>query len=235
MKSRESAPSTASEIRRKIRRSPNRFFRSSEFDGTRTAVEKALGRLVEDGELLRIRNGLYWRGAKTPFGMAPPNPRIVVKEYADGYPVGPAGVSAANLLGLSTQVPRIPEYAVPATVPPIDRIRLVRRDTRRSNGRRAGRLSESEVALLEILDSWESVVELPASEALERLGVILRDGTVSPERLVQAAVNEPARVRERLRLILERSGDARLAEDVRPASTPRVTERALLPLGVAAA
>ena len=235
MLTRAAIPSTAGEIRREIRRSPNRFFRTAEFDGTRAAIEKALGRLVEDGELLRIRKGLYWRGARTPFGMAPPNPRTVVAEYADGYPVGPAGISAANLLGLSTQVPRIPEYAVPTTVPPIDRIRLVRRNARRSNGRRAARLKESEVAVLEVLDSWEVVVEIAASEALERLGATLRDGTVRPEQLAKAAATEPARVRERLRLVLEFAGEASLANGVRPASTQRVTDRALRPLGVVAA
>ncbi|MFV9672719.1 MAG: type IV toxin-antitoxin system AbiEi family antitoxin domain-containing protein [Acidimicrobiia bacterium] len=230
-----SARSTASEIRRKIRRAPNRFFRTGEFDGSRPAIEKALGRLVEDGELLRVRNGLYWRGARTPFGMAPPNPRTVVHEYADGYPIGPAGISAANLLGLSSQVPRIPEYAVPRSVPPIDRIRLVRRDARRSNGRRAARLTESEVALLEVLDSWEEVVELVATEALERLRVILLAGTVRPDRLVRASGNEPARVRERLRFLLELAGEDRLSESVRPASTRGVAERALRPFGAAAA
>lgn len=227
--------SVASEILWKIRRSPGRFFRSSDFGGTRTAVEKALGRLVESGELHRIRNGLYWRGATTPFGMAPPNPRAVVRQYADGYPVGPAGVSAANRLGLSTQVPRIPEYAVPSAVPAIGRIRLVRRGARRSNGRRSARLTELEIALLEVLDSWETVVELPASEALERVDTMLRDGTARPERLVQASVSEPARVRERLRLILELAGEARLAEGIRRASTPGVAERAVSPLRVAAA
>ena len=228
------ATSTAGEIRRKIRRSRNRFFRSGEFDGTRTAAEKALGRLVESGELLRIRNGLYWRGAKTPFGMTPPNPRSVVNEYADGYPTGPAGISAANFLGLSTQVPRVPEYAVPAMVPPIDRIRLVRRDVRRSEGRRAAELEVPEVALLEVLDSWENAVELAPADALERLGEILRDGTVRPERVAQAAGSEPARVRERLRLILEFADEVSLAEEVPPASTPNVRERALGPFPVAA-
>jgi hypothetical protein len=229
------ATSTAGEVRRKICRSRNRFYRSTEFDGTRTAVEKALGRLVENGELLRVRNGLYWRGAETPFGMAPPNPRSVVNEYANGYPTGPAGISAANLLGLSTQVPQIPEYAVPTIVPPIDRIRLVRRDARRSDGRRAAELGGPEVALLEVLDSWEKVVELAPAEALERLGVILRDGTVRPERLAQAAGSEPARVRERLRFILKSADEVGLAEKVPPASTPSVTERALRPFAVAAA
>ena len=235
MKPTEHATSTAGEIRRKTCRSRNRFFRSGEFDGTRTAVEKALGRLVENGELLRVRNGLYWRGAETPFGMAPPNPRSVVNEYANGYPTGPAGISAANLLGLSTQVPRITEYAVPTMVPPIDRIRLVRRDARRSDGRRAAELGGPEVALLEVLDSWEKVVELAPAEALERLGVILRDGTVRPERLAQAAGSEPARVRERLRFILKSADEVGLAEKVPPASTPSVTERALRPFAVAAA
>jgi len=89
--------------------------------------------------------------------------------------------------------------------------------------------------VLEVLDSWEVVVEIAASEALERLGAILHDGTVRPERLAEAAATEPARVRERLRLALELAGEVSLANGVRPASTQSVTDRALRPLGVVAA
>ena len=74
--------------------------------------------------------------------------------------------------------------------------------------------------MLEVLDSWEAVVEIGASEALARLGGILRDGTVRPERLAKAAATEPARVRERLRLLLEFAGEASLANGVRPVSKP---------------
>jgi hypothetical protein len=91
------------------------------------------------------------------------------------------------------------------------------------------------VALLEVLDSWEKVVELAPAEALERLGTIIRDGTVRPERLAQAAGSEPARVRERLRLILRSADEVGVAEKVPPASTPSATERALWPFAVAAA
>jgi len=74
--------------------------------------------------------------------------------------------------------------------------------------------------VLEVLDSWEAVVEIAASQALERLGAMLSDGTVRPEQLAKAAATEPARVRERLRLVLEFAGQAKLANGVRPVSKP---------------
>ncbi len=95
---------------------------------------------------------------------------------------------------------------------------------------RAARLTEAEVALLEVLDSRETVVELPASEALEQMAVLFRDHEVRPEPLVHASASEPARVRERLRFILASVGETHLAEKVPPASTPSVTDRALQPL-----
>lgn len=217
-------------VTRRIRRVRNRFFRASDFRGTRFAVEKALSRLVEHGELLRVRNGLYWRGSETPLGMSPPNPREVVALYADGLPTGPAGVSAANYFGLTTQVPRIPEYAAPAIVPDIDRIRIHRRSGRRAEARRSARLAESEIAFLEVLDAWERVVELPPEAAVARLVGALDDGTVNVSKIVRAVNQEPARSRERLRVLLERSGRPEAAAKVPVASSASVRFRALRPL-----
>ncbi len=224
---------TAKTVTRRVRRVRNRFFRANDFPGSRSAVEKALSRLVEHGELLRVRNGLYWRGSETLFGMAPPNPREVVSVYADGLPTGPAGVSAANYLGLTTQVPRFPEYAAPAIVPDIDRIRIHRRAGRRAEARRSAKLAESEIAFLEVLDAWERVVELPPEEAISRLVAVLDDGLVNVSKVVRAASHEPARSRERLRLLLERSGRREAAGEIPMASSTSVRSRALRPLASA--
>lgn len=221
---------TASRIARSVRRGRYRFYRASDFSGTRSAVEKALSRLVEEGELLRVRNGLYWRGSKTPLGMSPPNPREVVYVYAEGIPIGPAGLSAANYLGLTTQVPRIPEYAVPATVPDVDRIRLHRRMGRRSEARRRARLSELEVAFLEVLDAWDDIVELPAIDAVARLGELVESGSVDVSKIVRASTHEPARGRSRLKAILESLGRPEDARAVRECSKPSVRIRALKPI-----
>ena len=227
------ARDTARSITSTIRRSRNRFFRWSDFSGTRSAIEKALSRLVDRRELSRVRGGLYWKGSETPFGMSPPNPREVVAAYADGSPTGPAGLSAANFLGLTTQVPRVPEYAAPSFVPDVDRISIRRRSGRRAEARRKARLGEAEVAFLEVLDAWESVVELPPREAIERLLVTLRSGDVDISKVVRAANHEPARSRVRLRAMLELYGMAELVDEIRPASAPSVRAAALEPLSLA--
>jgi hypothetical protein len=222
--------STSGMVSRKVRRARNRFFRRDDFEGSRSAIEKALSRLVADGELIRVRNGLYWRGVETPFGMAPPNPREVVHALGDKAPIGPAGLSAANFLGLTTQVPRVPVYAAPGTMPDVERIRIVRRDGRRGEARRAARLTEREIALLEVLDVWEDVVEMPASEAVDKLSTRLRDDPEGTDRLVRSAEHEPARGRVRLRWLLTAAGLPDLANRIPPASTRHVEERALEPL-----
>jgi hypothetical protein len=167
--------------------------------------------------------------------MAPPSPREVVRALVGKAVSGPAGLSASNLLGLSTQIPRIPVYAVSGTVPEIDRIRIVRRDGRRGEARRAARLTESDVAVLEVLDAWEKVVELPAAEAVARLSARLRNDPDSTDRLIRAAEREPARGRVRMRFLLEAIGRPDLAERVPEASTKSVEDRALAPLRLALA
>lgn len=227
--------SVATEVANTVRRARRRFFRRDDFVGSRYSVEKALSRLVERGELLRIRNGLYWKGADTPFGMSPPNPREVVAAYSSPYPSGPAGISAANLLGLTTQIPRVPEYAAPSTVPDIERISLVRHSPKRAKSRRSARLNESEVALLEVLGAWERAVELPPDEAFDRLAASLRGGGLDANRLAKAAVCEPARVRVRLRSLLDAAGRADLSALVPSASAKSVETRALARLKPSAA
>lgn len=225
--------SASEKVARKVRRARNRFFRRDDFEGSRAAIEKALSRLVADGELLRVRNGLYWRGVSTALGMAPPNPREVVRALADKAPIGPAGLSAANFLGLSTQVPRLPVYAASGAVPDVERIRIVRRDGRRGEARRAARLTEREVAFLEVLDAWEDVVEVPASDAVVKLSQRLRDDPEGTDRLVRSAEHEPARGRVRLRSLLTTAGLPDLANRIPAASTAYVEERALAPLRAA--
>jgi hypothetical protein len=82
-------------------------------------------------ELIRVRKGLYWRGVQTPLGMSPPHPDALVRELVGSSAVGPAGLSAANALRLSTQVPRRAHVAVPARAPEsTGLVRFVSRPTR---------------------------------------------------------------------------------------------------------
>lgn len=77
--------------------------------GPRAAVDQALSRLVRQGRIQRVRRGLYaWprMGALLKRPMVP-SPDELAQAWAkkNGLRLVPSGAYAANLLGLSTQVP----------------------------------------------------------------------------------------------------------------------------------
>jgi len=76
--------------------------------GTNEAIRKALQRLVQAGKLRRIRQGLYDLPQEHPIiGQTAPDPMGVIKALMDGSNAQwqVSGAYAANLLGLSEQVP----------------------------------------------------------------------------------------------------------------------------------
>ena len=82
--------------------------------GGRAAVDQALSRLTRQGAIRRVRRGLYelpriGRLLNEPMVQSPDE---LVQAWArkNGLRVLPSGAQAANLLGLSTQVPAKPVY-----------------------------------------------------------------------------------------------------------------------------
>jgi len=76
--------------------------------GSRTAVGTALSRLVERGRLRRVSRGVYaYPKQSRLLGELAPSPQEVAKALArrGGERLQPTGAQAANLLGLSEQVP----------------------------------------------------------------------------------------------------------------------------------
>jgi hypothetical protein len=75
--------------------------------GSRAAVDQALSRLARSGELLRAGRGVYVLPVKGKFGARAPEVAKVVQEWASqrGETVVGNGATAANALGLTTQVP----------------------------------------------------------------------------------------------------------------------------------
>lgn len=214
--------STASRIRAAIADSGERFWRIADFEGSPMAIEKTLSRLTAEGELRRVRHGLYWRGADTLLGMAPPTPNHLVSELTDARGVGPSGLSAAAALGLTMQIPKRHHIAVAGPIPRATAdIKFV---TRSSHFRRDARLNASEVALLEVLREWRNVVDLSDSAAISRIREVINHGDINMDRVVRAARTEPARTRHRLRWLLSEMGDAERASRVPPprASKPEV-------------
>jgi len=76
--------------------------------GSRDAVDQVLSRLVRKGILRRLARGLYDYPTTHPvLGIVAPTPETIAAALAGkhGIRLQPSGAYAANLLGLSTQVP----------------------------------------------------------------------------------------------------------------------------------
>jgi hypothetical protein len=216
-----SGMSVAPEVRKKVLASRGRFWRPDDFDGAPDAVAQALSRLTRAGDLRRIRRGLYWRGAPTRLGMAPPPPDRLADEVAGSPGIGPAGRSAALALGLSTQVARRETIAVPGRAPRNPgAVHIVSRAA--STKRRDERLRPAEIALLEVLRDWDALVEVPTREAVDRIARLAGTGAIRVDRLVRASATEPPRVRERLRRLLRALGRSVTADTVRPARSESI-------------
>lgn len=75
--------------------------------GNRAAVDQALSRLARRGLLLRVCRGVYVRPIETRFGVRAPGAETVIEALSSlwGETIVPSGGAAANVLGLTTQVP----------------------------------------------------------------------------------------------------------------------------------
>ena len=76
--------------------------------GSRTATAKALERLAGAGDIRRLARGLYDYPVKHPaLGILPANYERIAQALAgrDNLKIQPSGAYAANLLGLTEQVP----------------------------------------------------------------------------------------------------------------------------------
>ena len=75
--------------------------------GNRAAVDQALSRLTERGQLIRAGRGVYLRPIASRFGTRTPSVEQAVEALATqkGEVIVSNGAAAANALGLTTQVP----------------------------------------------------------------------------------------------------------------------------------
>lgn len=75
--------------------------------GSRAAVDQALSRLAREGRLLRVARGIYVRPVEGRFGKRAPSREKVIETFAalKGETIASSGATAANSLGLTTQVP----------------------------------------------------------------------------------------------------------------------------------
>ncbi|MGH7442464.1 MAG: DUF6088 family protein, partial [bacterium] len=154
---------------------------------------QALSRLTRAGVIQRLSKGIYYHGRPSAFGDSKPNPAALQKLALRGKAVFPAGLSAANLLGFSTQNAKEGELATSATSLPR---KLVGQGTVIHTRRPAAwaRLSEPDAAFLDFLRGSGKLSELSPEETVRRAAHFLsEEGRF--ERLAKAAESEPPRVR----------------------------------------
>jgi len=186
---------TAEAARRRVRHAPTgTFFRTSDFDGPRPAVLTALSRLHSDGELVRVRNGLYWKGVSSRFGKGRPDRSAAAIALAKGRGVGPTAWSATQVLGLSTQVPPIAELAVIGPAPKMEGVRF---HTRNNTARRD--LSYLEIAVLETLREFPRYAEANLLELAKKIDALELINRISLKKVKKVATSERSpRLRENL-------------------------------------
>ena len=225
MKTTNRRQSPAARVRESILASSGCFWSAADLPGPLSTRQHLLSELTRRGELLHIRRGLYWRGRQTPLGMSPPSPEALTEELVGKDGVGPAGLSAAHRLRLSTQVPRKAQIAVPDRPPmSFGPVTFVSRAARKL--RKTAALTADEVAVVEALEGWSTVIEVPLVDAWRRLRDAVAAGEVSATRLAAASGTEPALVRVRLSALLAQAGHADCAGKV-PGADPRTVHQAL--------
>jgi Family of unknown function (DUF6088) len=165
---------------------PGTFFRRADFAGSEAAIDTALSRMAKSDVLFRVRKGLYWKGKSTRFGMTRPT-TLEAAIAIGGAGSGPSGIAAANVLGLTTQVPGTVEIAVPGKVPdPFPGVRF----RSRPDERRTLKMRPMEIAVLEILRD-PSTAEVDWEQVVARLNELAAKGLVRPALLAKEARNEP--------------------------------------------
>jgi len=159
--------STASSPAAAIRSArPRSFVHVEALPGTDVARRKAVSRAVVAGELVKVRHALYYRGAKTRYGMTRPSAVEVALEALGRKGVGPAGFSAAREWSLTTQVPPAVHLAALRPAKDLPGVRL----TVRANLNRVD-LSFQEIALVEMLRDPEVYVEAGWPALVEAVAV----------------------------------------------------------------
>ncbi|MCC7458692.1 MAG: hypothetical protein IT390_17075 [Nitrospira sp.] len=114
-------PGIEADIARRVRRAkPGTVFTPALFAsiGSRAAIDKALQRLVARGDLRRLSRGLYDKPRQDPLlGTLWPSVDAIVAALTgkDKLRLQPTGAYAANLLGLSDQVPARVEFLTDGT------------------------------------------------------------------------------------------------------------------------
>jgi hypothetical protein len=164
-----------------------RFVHVDDLPGTPAAKSSAVSRAHKAGDLLPIRKGLYYKGAKTRYGMTRPSSEEVAVEVLGPTGVGPCGYSAARALGLTTQVPSQPTLTIAGPVPTsVPGVKVSKR-----NNMRRRKLRYTEIALLELLrGDWEATVDDGWPALVSAYATAVRARKIRPAAMSDAIAGE---------------------------------------------
>ena len=196
---------TMKNVRARIENGGERLWRLDDFSGLPSgAVAQALSRLSRTGLIRRLSKGTYYRAGESSFGKTLPNPIALRAISAQKKAMFPAGISAANLLGFTTQASARGEastsYAsLPRKLIGPELVIHTRRPEAWAN------LSETEAAILDFIRRGGSTSELPPLDTIRRLSDLLSKPKTYA-RLLGVAASEPPRARAILGALGERIG-----------------------------
>jgi hypothetical protein len=81
---------------------PGMVYRRSEFTSMSSNVDRNLARLVREGHLKKLQNGLYFCPKKTTFGEGLPDEKVLLTKFLNDEHFVVYGPSIFNTLGLGT-------------------------------------------------------------------------------------------------------------------------------------
>jgi hypothetical protein len=190
-------------IARRIESGGERLWRFDDFSGIPiAALAQSLSRLAKQGKIQRLSKGVYFRARETTFGKSTPNPSNLRNLAARG--VFPSGISAANMLGFTTQNARRNEVATSAMSLPR---KLVGKDTIIHTHRPEAwsSLAPPDAALLDLIRRRASASELSLDETARRTVNLFKEAGRF-ERLLKVMPSEPPRVRAIIGAIAQELG-----------------------------
>lgn len=176
--------------------------------GDTNTIVQILKRLSEQGKILKLSKGKFYKPRKTEFGISKPPVKQIVKDLLekDGKLIGYlTGYSIYNTLHLTTQISNTLQIGV----------NKYRRSIKRGQYKisfilQPNTINKNNIELLQILDAVRFIAQIPATtpdEACLRLQQIFRE--LSPEnqkRLVKLSLKYTNYVRALCGAILEQIG-----------------------------
>lgn len=169
------------------------------------AIVKALSRLVQAGEIVRVEKGKYYKPRQTRFGTLRPSETEVVKMVTEkgnqkvGYLTG---VALYNKLGLTTQVSNVLVIARNGRLPIKQvngyKIKFVTRQIK---------FAQKDIPLLQLLDAIRDIKDIPDTTVNKSITVLKQKFSTLPDdeirRLIKLSLQYNPATRAVLGAILE--------------------------------